>query len=136
LPDSCISKKVRAVRAEGIATGDDVVIASGIFGGPALASASQAFRGGSLTALFGGVTLDLRAARPIPDGAAINATAAFGGVEVLVPRGWRIALTATPIFGGVEDKTEHTASLDPDAPLLRIDGLCVFGGIEVKHDKG
>ncbi len=43
--------------------GDDVVVASGIFGGPTVANASQAFRGASLTAVFGGVVLDLRQAR-------------------------------------------------------------------------
>lgn len=61
---------------------DDVIVASGIFGGPTLATASQAFRGGSLTAIVGGVELDLRSARPAREGAAITATAAFGGVEI------------------------------------------------------
>ena len=116
-------------------TQDDVVVASGIFGGPTLATASQAFRGGSLTAIFGGVQLDLRSAHPAPDGASITATAVFGGVELLVPHGWRIAIKATPIFGGIDDKTEHQPDLGPDAPVLQVDGLAVFGGIEIKHEK-
>lgn len=114
---------------------DDVVVASGIFGGPRIATASQQFRGGSLTGIFGGVELDLRAARPSAEGASLTATAVFGGVEILVPRGWRIAINATPIFGGVEDKTEHVADLGAEAPVLGIDCLAVFGGIEVKHEK-
>lgn len=115
--------------------GDDVVVASGIFGGPTLANASQAFRGASLTAVFGGVSLDLRQARPAADGARITATAVFGGIDILVPRGWRITIKGTPIFGGVEDKTEHPAGLPGDAPVLQIDGFVIFGGIEVKHAK-
>jgi Cell wall-active antibiotics response 4TMS YvqF/Domain of unknown function (DUF5668) len=115
--------------------GDDVVVASGIFGGPTVSSASQAFRGASLTAVFGGVVLDLRPALLAPEGARITATAAFGGIEILVPHGWRIAIKATPIFGGVEDKTQHETDLPSDAPLLRVDAFAAFGGVEIRHEK-
>ena len=115
--------------------GDDVVRATAVFGGPHLVSSSQRFRGGWLTAFFGGVTLDLRQARIDPGGATINATAAFGGVEILVPRGWRVALRATPILGGAEDKTDRSVTLDDDAPTLRVDAVTVLGGVEIKHEK-
>jgi predicted membrane protein len=121
--------------ARGLMRSDDTIVADGIFGGPTVASTSQQFRGGSLTAVFGGVTLDLRSALPAREGASINATAVFGGIEILVPRGWRIVVKATPIFGGIEDKTEHTDEPAADAPVLRVDGLSVFGGVEIKHAK-
>lgn len=114
---------------------DDVIVADGIFGGPTVASGSQSFRAASLTAVFGGVTLDLRSARPAPDGADIKATAAFGGIEILVPHGWRVVVKATPLFGGVDDKTVHDSPLPEDAPTLRIDSLALFGGVEIKHEK-
>jgi Cell wall-active antibiotics response 4TMS YvqF len=117
------------------ANDEDTLIATGIFGGPEVASTSQNFRGGSLTAVFGGVTLDLRGARPAPEGAAITATCAFGGIDILVPRGWQIAMRTTPIFGGVSDKTDHSEPPAEGAPVLRIDALCVFGGLDVKHKK-
>jgi predicted membrane protein len=117
------------------ASGDDAIVATGVFGGPTLVSASQAFRTASLTAVFGGVTLDLRDARPAPDGARISATAAFGGVDILVPEGWRISVTGTPIFGGVEDSTRHSAHLPDDAPTLIVDALVIFGGVEITHGK-
>jgi hypothetical protein len=114
--------------------GEDVVVASGIFGGPKVVNASTSFRGASLTAVFGGVTLDLRNARPAPEGARITATAAFGGIDILVPHGWRLAMKATPIFGGVDDKTRHDPDLPADAPLLELDALAAFGGVTVKHE--
>jgi hypothetical protein len=117
------------------ATGADVVRSTAVFGGADLASAAQDFRGAWLTAVFGGSTLDLRAARPAADGAAINATVAFGGIDILVPRGWRITTKSTPIFGGLDDKTEHFATLPDDAPTLHVDAVCVFGGVAIKHDK-
>jgi predicted membrane protein len=113
----------------------DVVRASGIFSGPEVATTSQSFRRASLVGLFGGVILDLRDARPAPEGAVVTATAVFGGVQILVPRGWRIATASTPIFGGVEDKTVRAAPLPDDAPTLRVDALAVFGGVEITHEK-
>lgn len=116
------------------AAADDTVIATGVFGEPKVRTVSQQFKHASLTALFGGATLDLRDALPDPSGATITATAAFGGINILVPRGWRIVMSSTPIFGGVADKTESVGALPPDAPELRVNGLAVFGGIEIKHE--
>ena len=117
------------------AAADDVVTATGIFSGPDVRTTSQRFRHASLTAVFGGVTLDLRDARLDPAGAAVTATVAFGGIHILVPRGWRITMRSTPIFGGMKDKTERGAELAADAPTLRVDGLALFGDVEVKHHK-
>ncbi|HEX5859614.1 MAG TPA: DUF5668 domain-containing protein [Microbacterium sp.] len=125
----------RAIAVPSTAAEDDVVRSTAIFGGPRVISSAQRFRGGWLTAIFGGVTLDLRGARLAPGGASINATAAFGGIEILVPRGWRITIRSTPIFGGAEDKTDHRTPPADDAPTLRIDAVCVLGGVEVKHEK-
>lgn len=117
------------------AADEDVVRATGFFGGPKLASSSQNFHGAWLTAVFGGVTLDLRGATPAPEGASINATAACGGIDILVPKGWRISVRSTPIFGGLEDKTDHSQELPPDAPTLHVDALAVLGGVDIKHEK-
>jgi predicted membrane protein len=114
---------------------EDVVRATAVFGGPKIVSTAQHFQGAWLTAFFGGVTLDLRGARPAPEGASVNATAAFGGVEIIVPKGWRISVRSTPIFGGLEDKTDHSELPAPDAPTLHVDALTVFGGVEIKHEK-
>jgi predicted membrane protein len=119
----------------GTAAADEVVRSTAIFGGPKLASTAQQFRGAWLTAVFGGVTLDLRHARPAPEGASINATVAFGGIDVLVPRGWRISVRSTPIFGGVEDKTDRSEPPADDAPVLRVDAVCLFGGVDIKHGR-
>lgn len=120
-------------RITGDALTDDVVRTTAVFGGPKVSSASRHFRGAWLTAFFGGITLDLRDAVPAPDGASINATVAFGGVDILVPKGWRISVRSTPIFGGLDDKTDHAAPVAEGAPTLHVDALCVFGGVELKH---
>ena len=58
---------------------------------------------------------------------------AFGGIDVLVPRGWRIVMNGTPVFGGMADKTERTGAPAAEAPLLEVNGLALVGGIEVKN---
>lgn len=117
------------------ARAEDVIRSTAVFGGPELVCGSRQFRGAWLTAIFGGITLDLRDARPAPEGASVNATAAFGGIDILVPRGWRLSVRSTPIFGGVEDKTDHGEPLPDDAPELVIDAVTVFGGVGIKHEK-
>jgi cell wall-active antibiotic response 4TMS protein YvqF len=114
---------------------EDVIRATAVFGGPKLVSTTENLRGAWLTAIFGGVTLDLRGAQPAPDGASVNATVAFGGIEILVPKGWRISVRGTPILGGIEDKTDHSSPPAPDAPALHVDALAVFGGVDIKHEK-
>jgi hypothetical protein len=60
---------------------------------------------------------------------------AFGGVDILVPKGWHISLRSTPIFGGLEDKTDHSEPPAPDAPTLHVDALTIFGDVDIKHEK-
>lgn len=117
------------------ASGEDVIRATAVFGGSELASAARQFEGAWLTAICGGITLDLRDAQLAPEGASVNATVAFGGIDILVPKGWRISVRSTPIFGGVEDKTDQSEPPAPDAPTLHIDALTVFGGVDIKHEK-
>lgn len=114
---------------------EDVIRSTAIFGGPNLVCSSQRFEGAWLTAILGGITLDLRNARPGPEGASINATAALGGIDILVPKGWRITVRSTPILGGLDDKTDHSVPPPDDAPTLYVDALTVLGGVDIKHEK-
>ena len=87
------------------------------------------------TAIFGGVTLDLREAH-IDQEATVDATALFGGVDILVPVGWRVSMTGTPILGGFEDKTTSNGFLPPDAPVLKVNAIAIFGGVDVANRPG
>ena len=119
---------------KGAGPDEEMLRASGIFSGPELASSSQSFRGASLTAVFGGVTLDLRGARPAPEGATVKATAAFGGVDVIVPKGWRITVRDAGA-GGVDEQVDRSQPPAEDAPSLHVDAMALFGGVELKHEK-
>jgi len=104
------------------------------FFGREVESSSQQFRGGSILNVFGGTEVDLRNARPVPGGASFDVVNAFGGVDFLVPDGWRVVIRGIPLFGGWSNKTRREG-LGPDAPLLSIEALVAFGGLEVSHGK-
>ncbi|HEX6330925.1 MAG TPA: LiaF domain-containing protein [Actinomycetota bacterium] len=103
-----------------------------MFGGTKIKDRSEHFTHADVSAIFGGATLDLREAH-VDREATVEALAVFGGVDVLVPTGWRVSVDGTPILGGVEDKTEDGADLSPEAPLLTVHGTAIFGGVDVKH---
>jgi hypothetical protein len=113
-----------------VESGDEVNIFH-IFSGSETASRSQAFRGGSVSVLFGGSELDLREAAPA-SGATLDVFVAFGGVEIKVPRGWEVNIKGLPIFGGFENATAQDA-LGEGAPTLIVSATALFGGVEVSH---
>lgn len=92
---------------------------------------AQDFRGGDVTAVMAGLTVDLRGAQLAADGARLDVYAMWGGIEILIPEGWRIVAEVTPILGSFEDTTMSTT--DTSAPTLTVRGEAVMGGIEVKH---
>ena len=104
-----------------------------VFGGSTIKDRSEHLTHAEATALFGGATLDLRESH-IDDEARVDATAIFGAVDVLVPKGWRVSVGGLPIFGGYEDKTEQNGSLPEAAPRLNVRATAIFGGVEVAHE--
>jgi hypothetical protein len=87
------------------------------------------------TAVFGAVTLDLREAQ-LADEATVDCFALFGGIEVLIPKLWRLALSGTPIFGGVEDRTSQDEPVPAEAPVLNVNAVAMFGGVAVANEPG
>ncbi|MGE0640038.1 MAG: LiaF domain-containing protein [Thermoanaerobaculia bacterium] len=94
---------------------------------------SSAFRGGDLFAFMGGVMLDLRHAKPTPEGAVIDAFAMWGGIEIRVPENWRVVSEVVPLLGGFEDKTRPAAEPGQVVGRLTVRGVAIMGGIEVKN---
>jgi hypothetical protein len=117
----------RAVPSRGDEGSDEVSLVA-VFDGIGLESRATAFRGGSMLAWFGGIELDLREAELAP-GARLSVRTLFGGIEITTPPSWRIASNVKALAGGVDARTP--AQDDPEAPLLTIDGMAVFGGVAV-----
>lgn len=82
-------------------------------------------------AVAGGVKLDLRQARFSPGVTEIEVFALAGGVEVIVPPDVRVESMGIAILGGF-DASHTEGNADPDAPVVRINGLAFMGGVETK----
>jgi len=93
---------------------------------------TQALTGGDVGAIMGGATLDLRPAALADGKAAIDVFAMWGGIDIIVPTGWRVVGEVTPLLGGFEDST--APPVDPAAPTLVVRGLVLMGGVEVKNE--
>jgi len=115
----------RAVDVEG-----SYLDALAVFGGVERRATSQAFRGATLTALFGGTELDLRDAAVVDPPARVSVTALFGGVEVIVPREWNVQLDVLPVLGGAEDERPRRER-EHDSVDLVVTGVAAFGGVSV-----
>ena len=109
----------------------DVLESFIIFSGSHLRPLIANFRGGSATALFGGTEIDLRDSTQAPEGARLEVTAAFGGIDLILPKGWRIDIDGIPFFGGWSNKAESSAATA--GPVLIVRCLVLFGGIEIKN---
>lgn len=108
----------------------DWIDQTALFGGGDMRVDSQAFRGGNLSAAFGGMDIDLRHAKLTPEGAEIDIFVAFGGIDLIIPSNWEVVRRVTPLFGALDDERRG----DPGAggPKLVLRGLVLFGGVDLK----
>lgn len=108
---------------------DDVAI----FGGGNKIITSENFKGGNITAVFGGSEINLRGCKLAEGTNIIDILCVFGGTTLIVPQDWNIILNITPIFGGFSNKLIKDPTSTPDQnKILIIKGLVVFGGGEIK----
>lgn len=106
--------------------GSDV---SGVFDGRKVQYDGQLFEGATVSAVFGGVNMDLRSA-VIERDVRIDATAIFGGVEIYVPANVVVKVMSTPVLGGVSNRA--MAPTEVPCHTLYVNATCVFGGVDIK----
>lgn len=87
----------------------------------------------TVVTVFGGADLDLRDAILPGKEISIRAVSVFGGVNITVPPSMRVTDSGVAVFGGRDIPGDSDESSGPDAPLLKLEGACVFGGISVSR---
>ena len=111
----------------------DMVDDVSVFGGGNKVISSDNFRGGSITAIFGGSEIDLTNCKLAEGTNILDVVAIFGGTTIIVPRDWNVQLNITPLFGGFSNKTSKIPGIEIDkSKILIVKGLAIFGGGEVK----
>ncbi|MGH9393281.1 MAG: LiaF transmembrane domain-containing protein, partial [Terriglobales bacterium] len=111
---------------------DSEVDGAGVLGGFQSRVTSQQFRGGRLTAFFGGFQLDLTRANIAGESAMVDVSALFGGGEIRVPETWIVDIQGQGLFGAFTDETHQQPPL-AGAKHLIIRGSAIFGGVVVKN---
>jgi uncharacterized membrane protein len=108
-----------------------VVIA--VMGGAERRGAWTPARNLYVTAVMGGVLLDFRDAVLDPGVTEIFVLALMGGVEIVVPPGVFVESNGIGIMGGFGGSGASKYPTDGSAPVLRVSGLALMGGVEIKQ---
>lgn len=127
-------KKGHVVGHSDVITDDDFIDDISIFGGGNKIITAKNFKGGKITSVFGGSTIDFSQANLANGVSEIDVVSLFGGSKLIVPRDWDIHLEVTAIFGGFADKRIVDPHIihNPSKKLI-IKGVAIFGGGELNY---
>jgi predicted membrane protein len=121
--------QIDGVKGEKDLDGEGVVDITAVLAGFERRVFTPNFRGGEITAIMGGCSLDLRNCS-IEKEAVVNVFALWGGVTLKVPPDWSVVLNGTPIMGGFEEKT---ATPPDNSKRLVVQGYAIMGGVEIRN---
>lgn len=106
------------------------------FGGREIMVTSQEFKGGKITAMFGGSSIDLRNADLALGTHKLDVFAMFGGTSLVVPPDWTIQVKVFSLLGGFSDNRASAVKVVPNPDkVLIITGFVMFGGGDIKLNK-
>lgn len=108
---------------------DEVVTSLAFLSGVKRNVFASNFRRANVTAVMGGVELDLRQSQASGGESVVDVFAMWGGIQIRIPPDWQVVSEIVPIMGGVDDRSGH---VQPVRHRLVIKGMAVMGGVEVK----
>lgn len=113
---------------------EDLFEITTIMGGDSRQLSSYDFKGGKITAIMGGVELDMTNCYLSKEGCIIDLSVVMGGISLKISREWNIKSEITPIMSGIEDEDQYSDNvhIDPAATII-LRGSVVMGGIEIKR---
>jgi predicted membrane protein len=119
----------RSIHAEPTQNSNGFINKNVTFGGSESIFLDPVFNGGNISAVFGGVVLDLRKTS-LPEGETfLEIYAVFGGVELYIPDNWLVETRIQTLMGGVEDK-RFVSQTDQSRKLV-LQGNLTFGGCSI-----
>lgn len=104
-----------------------------VFSGKQIRYDNQKFSGAALSAVFGGIDLDLTHAY-FEGNVNMTVSAVFGGVDIIVPKDVRVEVVSSSIFGGVDVKKPKGTPI-PATRTLYLKANCLFGGVDIRTSK-
>lgn len=89
---------------------------------------SEDFKRAHVSCSFAGLKVYFDHAVIQGDEAVVELDASFCGVELFIPKEWRVETQISTSFGGVEEKNRNIST---GSPILRLVGHCSFGGVTI-----
>jgi hypothetical protein len=120
-----------AAASPGAACGDSCLRVHNILAGGDRRVTSREFKGGDVSNVLGGVEIDLLEARLAPGDWLLTVSTVLGGVDIRLPRDWRIEVQPTTMLGGVDDHTRQNPDASGGKLVIRASAL--LGGVEIKN---
>jgi hypothetical protein len=93
---------------------------------------TAAFRGGAITAVMGGVELDMRHVTMGDASARLDVVAFWGGIDLKVPAGWTVETNVMPLLGMLENKAQAPPESGV-AKRLVVNGYAVMGAVLIAN---
>lgn len=132
VPDSGTTPVVRSQPRSSLAerdrAGNSVILA--ILGGVERRGPWRPAARSFVVGLMGGADLDFRDAELPPGETEVFVLALMGGVDIVVPPDMAVDASGLAIMGGF-GHIDQPRALPPDAPILRIRGLALMGGVDI-----
>ena len=107
-------------------------VALAVMGGTVRSGRWEAPPGLVAIAVMGGLDLDFREAVLGPGVTEVNCFAFWGGIDISVPPGVHVEVNGFALMGGFEQGADLESRPEDDAPTLRINGLAIMGGVDVR----
>ena len=79
--------------------------------------------------IFSGGKIDLSDSKTMEKSIDLETISIFGGLEIVIPKNWKIGSQGTSILGGFDIKTNEGDSEN----TLNIKGLALFGGVKITN---
>lgn len=126
---ACRNNDSEKIWKDMVQNGKTIKSVNAIFSSNNVNLSAEKVEGISCKAIFGGIAMDLTNAE-FDEDCVINATAVFGGIDIIVPDNVNVVIHSKPFFSGI-DSDKHRNSSE-NTIILHVNATCVFGGIEVK----
>ena len=118
---------------EASTTSEDLLDSVTFMGGIKKNVITKNFKGGDVTAVFGGVEINLLQA-DFNESATLELTCVFAGIKLIIPSNWEINSDFVSAFGSVEDKRQvQPKNPEEITKILVLKGNVFFGGIEIRN---
>lgn len=111
---------------------EDLLEVNAVFGNIERSLISKNFKGGNISATFGGAEVNLSKC-DFQGTITIDLSVVFGGAELILPSNWQLKNDVNVIMGGIEDK-RNLNNLPPEdaSKVLILRGSIICGGLEIK----